>query len=248
MNASDPFLQFMDNGYDSIEGWPGQKGSVNFMKIFRELFVNFQNMGGACEIGVHHGKYLIALHNLLGGNETSLGIDLFDQQYKNIDGSGRGSLEICKNNILKYAANPHLIELLSQDSITMKQNQINKVCSDYTPFSIVSIDGGHTPLHVVRDFMFASQCVSEHGIIAVDDIFHPDWPGVTEGMYTLLSQRQSPFVPFFLTRKKIFCCSASVQALYYNFLDQRCAGGKKEIEFCGWKMLSLNFGGEYQTN
>jgi len=248
MEANDPFLQFLNNGYDSIEGWPGQKNSVYFMHVFKELFDNFPNMGGVCEIGVHHGKYLIALHNIFGVGKSSLGIDLFDQQYKNVDASGRGAFEICKENIEKFAVNPHLIELMSQDSITMKQNQIDELCSRYTPFSIVSVDGGHTSLHLVRDFMFASQCVSEHGIIAVDDIFHPDWPGVTEGVYNIISQRQSPFVPLFITRKKLFFCSASVHRIYKDFIDKKWTSFKREVEFCGWKIWSLNFGGEYDSN
>src|SRR6185503_9184782 len=100
------------------------------------LFAMHPAMGGACEIGVHHGKFLIALHNLLGGNKRSLGLDLFEDQTRNLDGSGRGSLEICKANIAKYARNPDLIDLISCDSLTLKARQIQELHRDYGSFAI----------------------------------------------------------------------------------------------------------------
>src|SRR5262245_61218894 len=99
MDSEDPFLHFLDNSFDTIEGWPGSRESVRFMQVFRSVFERCSEASGACEIGVHHGKYLIALHNLLDGQKRSLGIDLFDDQSKNIDCSGIGSLEICASNI-----------------------------------------------------------------------------------------------------------------------------------------------------
>jgi len=245
MNLDDPFQSFLDKGYDTIEGWPGKKDSVSFLKVFRELFGVRPDMGGACEVGVHHGKYFIALHNLLGGDKLSIGLDLFERQERNVDASGRGSWEICLANVEKYARNPSLVKLLRHDSITLKPSQIRDQAPGYVPFSIVSLDGGHTPLHIVRDFLFASDITSEEGIIAVDDIFHPDWPGVTEGLYSVLNQKVSPFVPFFMTRKKIFCCSASVQHKYKEFVGDKATVKKREVKFCGWDLLSLNFGGEY---
>jgi hypothetical protein len=245
MTVEDSFLEYLDAGFETIEGWPGRKESVRFLKIFRELFGQHNDMGGVCEIGVHHGKYLIALHNLLGGNKRSVGLDLFADQSRNVDGSGRGSMDICRANIDKYARNPHLIDLVGCDSLTLRGQQVRELQDKYGLFSIFSIDGGHTALHLVRDFLFASECVSENGIIAVDDIFHFQWPGVTEGFYNVLAAGTSPFVPFFMTRKKIFCCSASVQATYREFVGEHAGNIRKRVEFCGWQMFSLNFGDEY---
>jgi hypothetical protein len=97
----------------------------------------------------------------------------------------------------------------------------------------------------VRDFLFASECVSEDGIIAIDDIFHFHWPGVTEGVYRVLSSGVSPYVPFFMTRKKIFCCSASLQARYRDYVGEKAGHIKKRVDFCGWQIFALNFGDEY---
>ena len=134
MDAEDPFLTFLNNGFDTIEGWPGRKESVRFLQVFRDLFESSAQNGGACEIGVHHAKYLIALHNLLGGNKASLGLDLFEKREKNIDGSGRGSRDICLANIAKFAKNPHLVRLVSHDSISLKIREVKALCVGYSPF------------------------------------------------------------------------------------------------------------------
>lgn len=243
MSVEDPFLSYLDDGFDQIEDWPGLKKSVRFLEVFRGVVGGSSGTSGACEIGVHHGKYLIALHNLFGGWKRSLGIDLFEDQGKNVDGSGIGSREICQANIDRYAANPHMVELLGRDSLTLNYREVADIARRFDPFSIVSVDGGHSALHLTRDFLFASECVSGSGIIVVDDFFHPHWPGVTEGFYSVVSSRLSPFVPFFMTRKKVFCCSASVQVQYRKVVREYSP--QKEVEICGWKVSSLDFGNEY---
>ena len=242
----DAFFKYLDNGFDSIEGWSGNRNSVAFMAIFRELFNRSSEVGGACEIGVHHAKYLIAIHNLLGGEHRSLGMDLFKEQEKNIDGSGGGDEYICTKNINIYARNPELITLASVDSISLTLAETLSIKKEFGSFRFFSIDGGHTPVHLVHDFMIASECTSPIGLIAIDDLFNPDWPGVTEGIYKLVSAGTSSFVPLFLTRKKLFLCHLSVRYEYMRFLGNYCGNvAHKVVSFFGNDVLSLNFGAEY---
>ncbi len=93
---TDLFARYMDQGFDPIDGWPGQKGSVvRFMAVFKELFEQVHEQGGVCEIGIHHAKYLIALHNILCPT-VSLGIDLFEDQARNVsDFRARSERAIC---------------------------------------------------------------------------------------------------------------------------------------------------------
>jgi hypothetical protein len=244
----DAFSLYLENGFDRIEGWPGQKESVRFMVIFKRLFEKHEEKGGACEIGVHHGKYLIALHNILCPPH-SLGIDLFEDQAKNVDSSGRGSAEIVAQNIEAFAYNPRSIALLAKDSLDIGPHDIKHIIDLYGRFAFFSVDGGHTALHAIHDFFTASQLTSPNGIIAVDDLFHPDWPGVTEGLLNALAAKRSPFVPLFITRKKAFLCHLSVVKEYQCFVAGAYAGryGREArfVEFCGWSIPSLNFGPEY---
>jgi tetratricopeptide (TPR) repeat protein len=244
----DPFVNYMDENFDKIQGAPGSKESVLFLTIMREWFSIYNNKGGACEIGVQYGKYLIALHNLLSPC-SSLGIDVFHDQSKNIDRSGYGSIEESRNNIASFASNPESISLMSVDSLTIGPQDVEQILRQHGHFAIFSIDGGHTPLHASMDFITASHLTSPTGIIAVDDLFNPDWPGVTEGLYIALARRTSPFVPLYITRKKAFLCHASVQSKFASFVaerySQKYSGDVRYVEFFGWRVPSLNFGTEY---
>lgn len=239
------FADYMSKGFGSIEGWPGNKPSVQFNYEFRDLFAQFNETGGVCEIGVHHGKYLIALHNIFG-DRRSLGLDLFDDQASNIDLSGKGDLEICRQNILEFAKNPELVSLEKKDSIAISSEDIQSIILNYGKFSIFSIDGGHTKMHITIDLDNAAKMTSETGIIVIDDIFHPDWPQVTEGIYQSISACRTPFVPFLVTRKKLYMCLASLQMRYAKFsAERRGQFTSKTVSFAGWQVPSINFGSEY---
>jgi hypothetical protein len=249
-----PFRTYMKRGFDSIEGWPGTKESVLFLEVLKDWFDLHGDHGGALEIGVHHAKYLIALHCLLSPC-LSLGIDLFDDQSRNIDYSGLGgvdgppSIEKCRQNVSEFATNPEGIYLMPTDSLTLGQGEIQRILRSYPPFAITSVDGGHTSLHLSIDFMTASQLTSSLGVIAVDDLFHPDWPGVTEGIFRVLMRGESPFVPLFITRKKAFFCHVSVQGRFVEFVahqySARYLREVRKVDFFGWRVPSFNFGSEY---
>ncbi len=145
-----------------------------------------------------------------------------------------------------YAYNPGSVKLLSKDSLDLNSQDLAGIVSDYGHFALFSVDGGHSPLHSAHDFMTASRLTSGKGIIIVDDIFHPDWPGVTEGIYTALDSKGSAFVPMFITRKKLFLCHISSWNAYRQFVIER--GGDrlvKMVDFRCWSIPSLNFGPEY---
>ncbi|WP_146747668.1 class I SAM-dependent methyltransferase [Paramagnetospirillum kuznetsovii] len=242
------FLTYMESGFPQIAGWPGQPSSVIFMAHFKELFERHGVTGGACEIGVHHGKYLIALHNILAP-ARSLGIDVFDDQDKNVDGSGKGSYDLTRAYVDSFVADPDSVALMSKDSLTLNAADQAEILAEYGRFAFFSIDGGHTAQHITYDFFLASELTSPYGIIAVDDMFHPDWPGVTEGILAALATRRSPFVPLFLTRKKLMLCHFSVAKPYHDFILGICRDVYKfdptMVTLCGHAIPSLNFGSEY---
>ena len=250
----DPFRAYLERGFDSVEGWPGTKESVLFLEVLKDWFRMHSEQGGALEIGIHHAKYLIALHNLLTPCR-SLGIDLFEDQARNIDFSGMGgtdgppTIETCRRHISAFAANPDAIHLMSVDSLALGPLEIKDLLRTYPRFAVTSIDGGHTALHLSIDFMTATQLTSPFGVIAVDDLFHPDWPGVTEGIFRVLSRKEFPFVPLFITRKKAFFCHISVQKNFVTFIAEqfstRYTRDVRYVDFFGCQVPSFNFGTEY---
>ena len=241
----DPFKAYMSNGFSQVQGWSGNRRSVEFNACFRALFSETGETGGVCEIGVHHGKYLIALHNIFYGRR-SLGIDLFDNQGANVDGSGRGDINICQENILKFAREPELVLLRASDSTALSQKDLDDITLEFGKFAILSVDGGHTKLHICIDLDNATKLVSDKGIVIVDDFFHPDWPEVTEGLYHSISTQRTYFVPFLITRKKMYLCHLSRQSKFAKFVvDNRGTYVCKHVRFAGWNVPSINFGSEY---
>lgn len=245
--VDESFARYLNGPFDQIEGWPGNLASVEFLAVVEELLSSQAVQGGACEIGVHHGKYLIALHNLRGGAYRSLGMDLFEDQSRNIDGSGRGDFNVCLENIHSHAKNPENCSLHSVDSLTLREGELSAIRGQFGEFALFSVDGGHTPMHVASDFSVASKLTSSKGVIIIDDVFHPDWPGVTEGLYRFFASLSTPFVPWFITRKKLFCCHASLRAIYGAFLDEKLSSefahlGTTRISFFGHPAVSIAIG------
>jgi hypothetical protein len=158
-----------------VDGWAGTPESLLLHELFMGVQVGCDN-GGAFEIGVHHGRYLIALHNACQPGTSSLGIDLFDDQALNVDGSGSGDLAKARANLEQFAREPELAHLQSADSLALTDEDLATITETYAPFRIASVDGGHTPTHAAQDIRTAARLVAPGGLISVDDFFHPKFP------------------------------------------------------------------------
>ena len=192
-----------------IEGWC----ATEIFWALERLFAadgGFSRPGPVCEIGVHHGKFLIGAHNALGGMR-SLGIDIFEDQGRNVDGSGKGSLESFRGAIANHAVRPDAIDSLAMDSFELGVREIDELLSRYGRFKVFSVDGGHTPEHVINDMRVAQEMTAQDGIILVDDFFAPHWPGVTEGLHRLFASSGVRFAPFLSLTNKLFLTGLSFQ-------------------------------------
>jgi len=54
------------------------------------------------------------------------------------------------------------------------------------------IDGGHRPVYT--DLMTADRALLEEGVVAVDDVFNSNWPGVGEGVYRFFAERREVYL------------------------------------------------------
>ena len=82
--------EYWTGGFRDIEGWvnPDLLRSLQLVDAFQqERGIG----GGALEIGLHHGKFFIPLLLLRQPGEAGVGIDVFEDQAKNVDSSGLGS-------------------------------------------------------------------------------------------------------------------------------------------------------------
>lgn len=242
-NKIDNYLKV---GFKEVEGWCSYS-IPELVRTISDYQVQQGIKGGVLEIGVHHGKFFIVLHNLTNhSKEASVAIDIFDNQTLNIDYSGKGSMDYFQKNISKYAVDPQSIHCIQQDSTQLSPADIVKIETEYGKFRIISIDGGHTAEHTINDFNIASDLICNGGVVILDDYYNQDWPGVHEGIaYTFLHNRPK-LLPFLVAPNKLFFTTISYQKRIFDlikrFIDNRTIrlekGRSKIVKMYGYDVIS----------
>lgn len=237
---------YLQVGFKEVEGWCSYS-IPPLAKTISDYQIKNAIQGGALEIGVHHGKFFIVLHNLTNTTlEPSVAIDIFDEQTLNIDSSGKGNREIFDRNVAKYAINPKSIHCISRDSTELSAADIVKIESEYGKFRIISIDGGHTVEHTINDFNIASNLICNGGVVVLDDYYNQDWPGVHEGIAYIFLHNRPKLVPFLIAPNKLFFTTISYRKkmfdLITNFIKNRTfrieKGKLKIVKMYGYDVLS----------
>lgn len=226
--------------FNNVHGWLDIR-ALNFTKYFREKFLGLIPFD-SLEIGVHHGKFFIGIENITPVENRCIAIDVFSGQEKNIDGSGKGDLSIFNSNLLRYARGYDRVTALAMDSL-----DINCVELGLGKFGIISVDGGHTERHTLRDLISAQELISNSGIVVLDDIFNQDWCGVISGTAAFFrSSAANRIVPFAIGFNKLFCChftlSESIKKAVMadkELLSEMGIKPFKITEFMGCNVISL---------
>lgn len=172
----------MEGGYPVIEGWL-QTLVVWALGIVSDYHEKHDISGDICEIGIHHGRFFLALENASRPTEKCIAIDIFERQTFNVDRSGKGDEEIFRSNVAKYAAHPSRVIIKPIDSTSIEARRYFQSCD---PIRLFSVDGGHTPQHVINDLRLAEASLADGGVIFLDDYCNPAWPGVNEGLFRYL--------------------------------------------------------------
>ena len=177
-----------------VEGW--------FFPIDAYLFAAIDEAqrrdgvhGNLFEIGVHHGKTAIFLARMLRDAEVLGVCDVFEQQHLNADRSGEGSRELFEKNMRTFGRPARVFAKLSSELTTDDTT---------TNCRFFHIDGGHRPEDVFTDLETADRALHADGVVAVDDLFNPSWPGVSEGFYRFLASHPNVFLPILIGGNKVF--------------------------------------------
>jgi hypothetical protein len=155
--------------------------------------------GNLFEIGVHHGKSTVLLAKFRQADE-SLGVcDIFEEQGLNKDASGKGDREIFLGNMRTLAGvEEGAFKVFSKSSSDLGEEDTTGACRFF------HIDGGHWPEIVFSDLKTADRALLPEGVVAVDDVFNPNWPGVGEGFYRFTSEFPGRLVPIIIGANKVF--------------------------------------------
>jgi hypothetical protein len=239
-------LRYQQEGFDRVKGWCDPRT----LSMLAEL-ASFQDdagvRGGSAEIGVYHGKLLIALHLLRSPGTSTLGIDLFENQDLNLDRSGAGDSTHVRANLRENCDDSDEVELMPRDSLDLGEEDVREIVRRFGRFRLFSVDGGHTVDHVVNDMRLAERLTAAGGIIVVDDYYNQDWPGVHEGIARRFILDSPRFVPFLVAFAKVYFTTLSHHERYLLALGLRLrmTGNRaKPIRMFGHEVLSVRSIGE----
>lgn len=164
--------------------------------------------GNLFEIGVHHGKTAMFLARCRRDDELLGVCDVFEQQELNRDRSGEGSREIFLRNM---GAQP--VQVFAKESSRLTVEDTTSECRFF------HIDGGHRPEDVVNDLRAAERALLATGVVALDDAFNPNWPGVSEGFYRFVGEHPEAFAPLLIGGNKVLLARPEAIARYERHFD-----------------------------
>lgn len=214
-NVSDRLLAYSRSGKNSVNGWFARCDA----ELFRALLtvqVERNIAGAVAEIGVHHGKSFIPMA-ISNGGQRCYAIDVFGHQDHNIDASGCGDRGQFLANLQRFG--------VVADGITIDQRLSTAVLPAQIEASVgkvrfFHIDGGHHLEAVLNDLYLAESVMMPEGIIAVDDVFRPEWPEVSMGLFNYLAGKKRDFIPFAVGFNKTYLCERAAAESYRSHLLQ----------------------------
>ena len=231
---NNPFDKFLSEGFKAVPGWV-VADLPEFLRLLKD--VEWNKEGGVAELGVYMGRFFLLLRAMLDTAEPSYGIDIFEDQALNLDFSGtnKARQDVFQTYIDKYDAfGGEGIQIIKGDSTSSKTQAELAEAIPEGSIRFFSIDGGHTKIHTLNDLKIAEKYVADAGVVILDDILHPHWLGVMDGLVQYLSDFPT-LVPFAVGHNKMFLCKFSYHQKYLE-IAQKSHSATKQIEFMGHKL------------
>ncbi|MBV9771603.1 MAG: class I SAM-dependent methyltransferase [Bryobacterales bacterium] len=154
--------------------------------------------GNALEIGVHHGLSTIAVAALRPHSARLYVVDLFEQlQSENASRSGCGNRAIFEQNMQDFFGCTDFVVPLVCRSTSLSRADFQG------DFSFCHVDGGHSRSETLHDLELCSSLLVPGGLLALDDYFNPEFPGVCEGAVEFLVCHPAELVPVAFAYNKV---------------------------------------------
>jgi len=234
-----PLRSYALEGHLTVEGWLGL-GALGLTMAISRRHLGLGVRAAVGEIGIHHGRYFIALALLRQTGEMAVAIDVFEDQHLNVDWSGSGNREVFLSNLRRFAVDMSGVLVHKADSLTMQTPELLGL-SKGQGFRLFSVDGGHQVVNVLHDLEIVAGVLSVGGVIVLDDFFNPDWPGVNEGVFKFLARSHS-LAPFCYGNNKLFLCGAGEQSDWLEWVRAEIvphSQNVKPVVLSGYPVLHL---------
>ena len=218
----DSLETYWHQGFPEVEGWVDTR-LLPFVRAVGDVQASAGITGEIAEIGVYHGKFLLALAHLAAPGTKITAIDVFEDQDKNIDHAGVGSLERLKQNIALFSPEGLDYAFRQADSIALTTSDKVDLVRTRGPFRLFSVDGCHTAEHTYTDLRTAEDALSPGGVLILDDYMNPHWPGVTEAVNMFYTRHVPRVKPFLSCCHKLFFVNYGWHAPFLAAMQERFA-------------------------
>ena len=191
------FLQRYLEAFQYIEGWYSFDAALMFM-AYHQLLSRRTPAADVLEIGVHHGLSAIAVASLRGSQGRLVAVDLFESlQDRNISRSGYGVLSLFRQNFESFYPDPRFLEVLVRPSTELRPSDLG------FGYTFCNIDGGHSRAETLSDLCLCHAISVPGGLLALDDYFNPQYPGVCEGAVEFMLQHPGALRPLAVGYSKV---------------------------------------------
>ena len=208
-----PLYSYLRGGFNIIEGWCGYM-NVLFLRKMDEVLTAHGVQGGVGEVGVHHGKFFVALLSLANPGSKSVALDVFGEQEFNLDSSGSGDRAIFDRNVHEWAPRPDEVVVVQGDSLVLGANERGLIRQDVGTMKFFSVDGCHSVEHTLADMETAISLLTPGGIVVLDDFLNPDFPEVHQAVAYMYLMGRPSLAPFAIGQNKLYMTHVSHQATY----------------------------------
>lgn len=195
------------DAFRGIEGWMADEAADLTGRLFHWQR-SVRAVTGVLELGVFKGRYLSLLASLAQGTGAPVvGVDAFTsrvgEQIPRADRDyARDAALATVEALAPGSAPPTLIVAFTAD---VRLGTLR----DLSPggYSFISVDAGHLAADVAADLALVEPLVAEHTVIAADDVFNPQTPGVMEGLCRhFAAHPRTVLAPFAWAGNKLFLC------------------------------------------
>jgi len=232
--------RYIKTGRKQVAGWFSRCDAHMFGLLLSEQAAIGEE-GSVVEIGVHHGKSFVPLA-MSNEGARCYAIDIFERQDLNVDLSGKGDRDRFIQNIRKFGLDPDGVVVDARPSTEVSSEDI---LGSVGPARFFHIDGGHTLDAVTNDIRLADAVLAEGGIVAIDDLFRPEWPDVSAGFFSWYFASPGNLVPFAMGQNKTYLCRPAARARYQEVLRSdrflACLFSKEYDGWCGHMLVFHNF-------
>jgi SAM-dependent methyltransferase len=195
------------DAFRGIEGWMADEAADLTSRLFHWQR-SMQAVTGVLELGVFKGRYLSLLASLAQGTDAPIvGVDAFTSRVgEQIPGADRDyARDVALATVAALAPGSAVPTLIVAFTADVEIGTLRGLSPG--GYSFISVDAGHLAADVKADLAMVGQLTTEHTIIAADDVFNPQTPGVMEGLCRhFAADPRTVLAPFAWAGNKLFLC------------------------------------------